>query len=48
MNTLLEFAIVGAWASVSIMALTRVFSERRRWEREGCWRRKEACESGRV
>lgn len=34
MNTLLELAIVGAWVGVSVLALTRVFSERRRWERE--------------
>jgi hypothetical protein len=34
MNTLLEFAIVGAWVSVSVMALTRVFTERRRWQRQ--------------
>jgi hypothetical protein len=34
MNTLLEFAIVGAWICVSVMALTRVFTERRRWQRQ--------------
>jgi hypothetical protein len=34
MNTLLEFAIVGAWICVSVMALTRVVTERRRWERQ--------------
>jgi hypothetical protein len=34
MNTFLEFAIVGAWVYVSVMALTRVFTERRRWQRQ--------------
>jgi hypothetical protein len=33
MDTFLEFAIVAAWAGVSVMALTRVFTERRRWQR---------------
>ena len=34
MNTFIEFAIVGAWIGVSAMALTRVFTERRRWQRQ--------------
>ncbi len=34
MNTLFEFAIVAAWICVSVMALTRVFTERRRWQRQ--------------
>jgi len=34
MNTLLAILIVGAWSWVSVMALTRAFSERRRWQRE--------------
>jgi hypothetical protein len=34
MNTFLEFAIVGAWVYVSVMALTRVFTERRRWQQQ--------------
>ena len=43
MNTLLEFAIIGAWISVSVMAVTRVFTERRRWERQ-----MSACEAMRM
>ncbi len=34
MDTLLAFAIVGAWIGVSVMAVTRVFTERRRWQRQ--------------
>jgi hypothetical protein len=43
MNTLLEFAIIGAWIGVSVMAVTRVFTERRRWERQ-----MSACEAMRM
>ena len=43
MNTFLEFAIIGAWISVSVMAVTRVFTERRRWERQ-----MSACEAMRT
>jgi hypothetical protein len=45
MNTLLEFAIVGSWVAVSVVALTRVFTERRRWDREAGhrWRCRQPC-----
>jgi hypothetical protein len=32
MDRLLELAIVGAWIWLSVLALTRAFSERRRWQ----------------
>ena len=31
MNTLLEIIIIGAWIAISVIALTRVVTERRRW-----------------
>jgi len=34
MDTLLEFTIIGAWIGISVVALTRVFNERRRWQRQ--------------
>jgi len=34
MDKFLEFAIVAAWICVSVGAVTRVFNERRRWQRE--------------
>lgn len=43
MDTLIAFAIVGAWLGVSVMAVTRVFTERRRWQR-----RMSACDAMRM
>jgi hypothetical protein len=34
MDKFLEFAIVGAWIWISVGAVSRVFNERRRWQRE--------------
>jgi hypothetical protein len=34
MSQFLEFAIVAAWIWVSVGAVARVISERRRWQRE--------------
>lgn len=43
MDTFLEFAIISAWIGVSVMAVTRVFTERRRWQRQ-----MSACEAMRM